>query len=130
MLPNILLGYAFYDMAVSVQALIFVTNATNLNKCRPVSVQKCMICRPLHESLSLLMNSFSSVSEIFLKYVSSYMAFLVSVWRRDPMTDSLLTDSLSARGNYHVNLSLGPGINPSNLHYSRGRLEVRMSTAD
>ena len=41
------------------------------------------------------------------------MAFLVSVWRRDPMTDSLLTDSLSGRGNYYVNLSLGPGINPS-----------------
>ena len=36
MLPNILLGYAIYDMAVSVQA--FVTNTTNLNKCRPVFV--------------------------------------------------------------------------------------------
>ena len=35
--------------------------------------------------------------------------FLVSVWRRD-----LTTDSLLGRGNYHVNLSLGPGINPSN----------------
>ena len=63
MLPNLLLGYAFYDMAVSVQA--FLTDATNLNKCRPVFVQKCMICRPLHESLSSLMNSFSSVSEGF-----------------------------------------------------------------
>ena len=29
MLPNLFLGYAFYDMAVSVQA--FLTNATNLN---------------------------------------------------------------------------------------------------
>ena len=48
------------------------------------------------------------------------MAFLVSVWRGDPMTDSLLTDSLLGRGNYHVNLSLGPGINPSNLHYPGG----------
>ena len=63
MLPNILLGYAIYDMAVSVQA--FVTNTTNLNKCRPVFVQKSMICRPLHESLLSLMNSFWSVSESF-----------------------------------------------------------------
>ena len=30
------------------------------------------------------------------------------------MTDSSLTDGLLGRGNYHVNLSLGPGINPSN----------------
>ena len=30
MLPNLLLGYAFYDMAVSV--LAFLTNATNFNK--------------------------------------------------------------------------------------------------
>ena len=63
--------------------------------------------------------------------------FLVSVWRRDPIHDSIqifaqlnlnssgsLTDSLLGRGNNHVNLSLGPGINPSNyedtLHYSLG----------
>ena len=36
------------------------------------------------------------------------------------------------RGNYHVNLSLGPGINPSNyedtLHYSPGGLEVVAAT--
>lgn len=25
-----------------------------------------------------------------------------------------LTDNLSGRGNYHVNLSLGPGVDPSN----------------
>ena len=35
-----------------------------------------------------------------------------------------LTESLLERGNYHVNLSLGPGINPSHyedtLHYSPG----------
>ena len=69
MLRNLLLGYAFYDMAVWVQA--FLTNATNLSKIQmqtrvwPVFVQKCMICRPLQESLSSLMNSFWSVSESF-----------------------------------------------------------------
>lgn len=39
-----------------------------------------------------------------------------------------LTDNLSGRGNYHVNLSLGPGVDPSNYedtfvifpHYSLG----------
>ena len=50
--------------------------------------------------------------------------FLVSVWRRDLMTDSSLSNSLLGRGNYHMNLSLGPGINPSNYedteHYSPG----------
>ena len=40
--------------------------------------------------------------------------FLVSAWKRDLMTGSSLTDNLLGRGNYHVNLSLGPGINPSN----------------
>ena len=43
MLPNLFLGYAFYDMAVSVQA--FLTNATNLNKIQMQS----RVCPKTHE---------------------------------------------------------------------------------
>ena len=41
MLPN--LGYAFYDMAVSVQA--FLTDATNLNKIQ----MQTRICPKMHD---------------------------------------------------------------------------------
>ena len=43
MLPNLLVGYAFYDMAVSVQA--FLTNATNLNKIQ----MQTHVCPKMHD---------------------------------------------------------------------------------
>ena len=43
MLPNLLLGYACYGMAVSVQA--FLTNATNLNKIQ----MQTRVCPKMHD---------------------------------------------------------------------------------
>ena len=79
MLPN--LGYAFYDMAVSVQA--FLTDATNLNKIQ----MQTRICPKMHDFKTITW-IFVIPDELilisiwkFLRYVGSYMAFcLVSVW--------------------------------------------------